>query len=164
MSASIPRGSPVKGRTGVARVATSAGPRFAPPPPPATRHGRMYMGGLAVVGTLFGGFYYYLHSKQERKLANDAVPTWEYRFHQSNSSPAVLGGNADALTLRASSVENRVDPLEPRSYEHNAQHTTRRALREAGSDAYPRDQFGAPTHPVPQRDRGDGLAYTKRTP
>ena len=54
-------------------------------------------------------------------------------------------------------------PLPPPKEPNREQHRTIATVRRDGEGAHPlRDDHGGFLHPTPQRDRGDGLAYTKR--
>ena len=67
-------------------------------------------------------------------------------------------GTARPDARPASTVESRaVPPDAPNRDPDRSQHHTLSA-----HEGVPHAENGAMMHPVPQRDRGDGLAYTKR--
>ncbi|TFY65930.1 hypothetical protein EVG20_g5154 [Dentipellis fragilis] len=127
---------------------------------------KMFVGGVAAMGALLGGFYYFLNRQQNQRLSRvsgqpAAVPSWENRIHRANDSPITSGDPEGTTTPQAANVGRSSVPATPREPERT-QHVTRQARREQDGDAVPRDKSGAPLHPVPQRDRGDGAAYTKK--
>jgi hypothetical protein len=85
--------------------------------------------------------------------------TGEYRILQAVDPARGAGsGTTRQGTRKASAVEPREAPLDaPNRDSDRSQHRT----ISAGEEPL-RAENGAMMHPVPQRDRGDGLAYTKR--
>ncbi|KAA1477576.1 hypothetical protein DENSPDRAFT_844738 [Dentipellis sp. KUC8613] len=60
---------------------------------------KMFVGGVAAMGALLGGFYYFLNRQQNQRLSRvsrqpAAVPSWENRIHRANDSP-ITSGNAE---------------------------------------------------------------------
>ncbi|KAI0042706.1 hypothetical protein FA95DRAFT_1609960 [Auriscalpium vulgare] len=131
--------------------------------------GRVIAGGVAIVAATFVGLYAYMDWKHARKAARDpahpgSLPVWEVRMKE-HATPA-RGAAADVdidITRRASAVAVRATPLDPptRATDRAQHRTIAVVMKEHG--AIPVDENGANMQPAPQRDRGDGLAYTKKT-
>ncbi|KAI0064377.1 hypothetical protein BV25DRAFT_1914567 [Artomyces pyxidatus] len=137
--------------------------RTAPPGPPA-RVGRVIAGGMAVISATWVGMYYYMHWNHSKKAQRDpshprSVSSWEHRM-QEQARPASGTG---AVVRRASDVAARLTPLDAPVKEHDrAGHRTIATVnRDGEGDAMLLAGNGSRHQPAPQRDRGDGMAYTK---
>jgi len=126
------------------------------------------MGGATIIGAIFAGTWFYMAPNQARKASREpgewgSLPSWEYRILQAVDPVRGAGSGTGTGTTRTntrstSTVEPRAVPLDapdrdPDRSQHRAQSAVEEPLRA---------ENGAMMHPVPQRDRGDGLAYTKR--
>jgi hypothetical protein len=86
--------------------------------------------------------------------------TGEYRISQAVDPVRGTGSSTPTGPNKrpANVVESRTLPLDaPNREPDRSQHRTL-----SSGDEVLRAENGAPMHPVPQRDRGDGLPYTKR--
>lgn len=81
--------------------------------------------------------------------------TGEYRISQAVDP---VRGAGSANKRPANAVESRTLPLDAPN--HDPDRSQHRTL--SSGDEVLRAENGAAMHPVPQRDRGDGLPYTKR--
>ncbi|KAH7925104.1 hypothetical protein BV22DRAFT_1129295 [Leucogyrophana mollusca] len=125
------------------------------------RGGRTLVLGTLVVASGIALFFANLHRRQRKKeeldqITGGAIPTWQRRVHQSNH-PAFY--STLPLTLRASDVEPRFEPLASPIREQNNGHSTIKDYL-ARPDSTTEGRFQVPP---PQRSRGDGSgrAYTK---
>ncbi|KAI0261620.1 hypothetical protein BC834DRAFT_461228 [Gloeopeniophorella convolvens] len=150
---------------------SSHSPRYVPSGNQTTglpaRPGRVFLGGAAIIGGTFAAVWYYLNTKHARKASREpgepgSLPSWEHRILQAVDPVRGEGsGTPDArVTRRAGDIDSRALPLGvPTREPDRAQHRT---LASGGAPLYAEN--GAMMHPVPQRDRGDGFAYTKKQP
>jgi len=123
----------------------------------------MLLGGAAIIGGTFAGAWYYMTAKQAYKATREpgergSLPSWEYRISHAVDPVRGSGSGTDTDT-GTRIVEPRASPLAaPNRDPNRSQHRT----LASGDALY--SENGARMHPVPQRDRGDGLAYTKISP
>lgn len=140
-------------------------PQNRPPIPSGTglpsRPGRVVLGGAAIVASTFGLFWMYLQRNQARRAdpnAPGSVSGWEHRLHD-----AAYPDSEVSTSTAATRSQRLFLPLPPPKEPNREQHRTIATVRRDGEGAHPlRDDHGGFLHPTPQRDRGDGLAYTKR--
>ncbi|THH08494.1 hypothetical protein EW146_g8966 [Bondarzewia mesenterica] len=131
------------------------------------RPGRVVLGGAAIVAATFGAMWIYLQQKQARKAEPKhatSVPAWEYRL-QSMANPG--GPPPEAKPAAASTGVQHLflpsNPPAPPVEPNRQQHRTMTTVSQEGEGEMPlTNKNGGMMHPTPQRDRGDGLAYTKR--
>ncbi|KDQ58653.1 hypothetical protein JAAARDRAFT_206524 [Jaapia argillacea MUCL 33604] len=126
---------------------------------PSIKGGRTLIGGVALVAAGLGIFYMNLQRREANKEIKDkdapgAIPTWKYRLNQASH---VDGPQTDSASLRASRVESRSTTLNGINYDNDGKHSViSRDKAEEGTA--PQNRVSQPT---PQRDGGDGMAYTK---
>ncbi|KAI0250682.1 hypothetical protein BJV78DRAFT_1283093 [Lactifluus subvellereus] len=129
-----------------------------------SRPGRILLGGAVIICGTFAGAWYYMSAKHARKASREldergALPSWEYRILQAVDPVRGTGsGTTRPNTRTASTIEPRTLP--PDAPDRNPDRSQHRTLSSGGEVL--RAENGATMHPVPQRDRGDGLPYTKR--
>ena len=130
---------------------------------------------MVAVLSLFGGMYYLQHLRHQRRAAREPHQPGslsacayayirvldqlmsclgEYRMHAARTP------SRDSASLRAGLVEPRATPLGGRVEPNRAQHRTMASIQDGSAPILA--QNGSYLQPAPQRDRGDGLAYTKR--
>ncbi|KAH9048414.1 hypothetical protein EDB84DRAFT_229572 [Lactarius hengduanensis] len=128
-----------------------------------SRPGRILLGGAAIIGGTFAGAWYYMSAKQAYKASREpgeqgSLPSWEYRISQAVDPVRGSGSRTDA---GAGTVEPRTSPPAAPNRDPNRSPQHRTLASGASGDAL-YSENGAKMQPVPQRDRGDGLAYTKK--
>ncbi|KAI0315712.1 hypothetical protein OF83DRAFT_1173557 [Amylostereum chailletii] len=135
---------------------TGVNPRPLVPPMqgPPIKPGRVIVGGVTAVLSLFGGLYYFQHRRHQRRAGLEP--------HQAGSLSA--SSFERRSSTRASLVESRGTPLGGRVEPNRAQHRTMNTFRGQENPQRMFGDNGSYLHPVPQKDRGDGLAYTKKFP
>ncbi|KAH9006542.1 hypothetical protein EDB86DRAFT_2824750 [Lactarius hatsudake] len=129
-----------------------------------SRPGRTLLGGVAIIGGTFAGAWYYMSAKQAYKASREpgeqgSLPSWEYRISQA-VDPVRGSGSRTDTNAGASTVEPRASP--PAAPNRDPNRSPQHRTLASGDALY--SENGAKMQPVPQRDRGDGLAYTKKSP
>ncbi|KAH8996361.1 hypothetical protein EDB92DRAFT_1598121 [Lactarius akahatsu] len=125
-----------------------------------SRPGRILLGGAAVIGGTFAGAWYYMSAKQAYKASREpgeqgSLPSWEYRLSQAVDP---VRGSGSGTNTGAGTVEPRTSP--PAAPNRDPNRSRQHRTLASGDALY--SENGAKMQPVPQRDRGDGLAYTKK--
>ncbi|KAH9973778.1 hypothetical protein BGW80DRAFT_1458828 [Lactifluus volemus] len=135
------------------------------PSRPGRRLLQIVLGGAVLIGGTFAGAWYYMSMKHARKASREpgepgALPSWEYRLSQAVDPVRGAGSGTPTVPNKrpANTVESRTLPLDAPN--HDPDRSQHRTL--SSGDGVLRAENGAVMHPVPQRDRGDGLPYTKR--
>ncbi|VDB88806.1 unnamed protein product [Peniophora sp. CBMAI 1063] len=128
--------------------------------PPRT--GRtLAIGGAAVLSLLIGSFYGHSWNHKRKESLDFIRPgyisSWENRMKQGYSAdPETLYDTTPVGMLEDQrKMSNPAIPRENNKLQH-------RTLKNATLLEHRRAENGAYRIPYPQRDRGDGLAYTKR--
>lgn len=101
-----------------------------------------------------------MSAKQAYKASREpgeqgSLPAWEHRILQAGD-PARGSGTG----IGASTVEPRASP--PAAPNRDPNRSPQHRTLASGDALY--SENGAKMQPAPQRDRGDGLAYTKKYP
>ncbi|KAH9073022.1 hypothetical protein EDB83DRAFT_153742 [Lactarius deliciosus] len=128
-----------------------------------SRPGRILLGGAAIIGGTFAGAWYYMSAKQAYKASREpgeqgSLPSWEYRISQA-VDPVRGSGSGTDTNAGAGTVEPRTSP--PTAPNRDPNRSPQHRTLASGDALY--SENGAKMQPVPQRDRGDGLAYTKKS-